>query len=105
MKEITINNPDILPECRSCGVVNSSIDGTIIECDHLFYAGISEVEEPLFIRTDILEDYYNSEKYSSPYFYLKEILDDSYLCLIIGAPAPSALEVYFIYKWVVDYYK
>jgi hypothetical protein len=98
MNEIFISNPDISPICRTCGMENSTKDGTIIECDHLFYAGISEVEEPLFIRTDILEGYYNSEKYSSPYFYLKEILDDSYLCLISGAPAPSALEVYFVYK-------
>ena len=98
MKEKDIYDIEYMPNCNVCGVTNITKDGEPIECEHLFYVGINEMDEPMYDRNAIYKNIdTDAEDYCSAYDYLKENLSDEYYCENLLAKSPGNLHVYFIY--------
>tara|TARA_Y100001970_G_scaffold291019_1_gene426724 strand:- start:4565 stop:4852 length:288 start_codon:yes stop_codon:yes gene_type:complete len=81
------------PHCLYCGT-NVGPDEFGV-CDHLVFFMDSETMEPAVSKLDELLKKMDEE--DDIWDFLKENLDDSYIMLSMITPAPSGLEVHYIF--------
>tara|TARA_Y100000031_G_C7975546_1_gene272371 strand:+ start:286 stop:588 length:303 start_codon:yes stop_codon:yes gene_type:complete len=87
---------EIKIHCPFCGIRTHNEVGDISECEHLYYVGISETNDPMFDRGDALSDLDPDDDW--PFDHLKNKLSDQFLCFSLHTPAPGTMHFYLIYE-------
>ena len=89
--EIAQNDNSDKHFCFKCGAENVNENGVNNICEHLIFLGTND-SSPEIDKLSVF-----NEDAENPLDYLKK-LDDNYITFISSGGAPSALEVYLVYK-------
>lgn len=104
MLVVNLNNNDEMNckiHCILCGSDCVNDKGDINSCNHLIYIGSNEIDtEPIFDKNKLLDLYFKNDRVEDEFMfdYLKDNLNDNYLCIILNEPGPVPGNIYYIFK-------